>query len=117
MRLVKRAARGSPCAWCVCLLIVAAFPLRLAASAPAEDLPVPGGVAALAHSLGIDPPPDRGRFMLEITRLVYETGEVRNASVLFLQSVRQNARNRMPLVTARPAGGPEMVPVPLGADL
>ena len=117
MRLVKR-ARRSPCAWCACLLIVAAFQLRLAAGgASSEDVPVPGGTASLARFLSIDPVPDRGRFMTEITRLVYETGEVRSQSVPFLQSVRQAARNRMPLMAGRSAGPSESVPVPLTADI
>src|SRR4029450_10095565 len=72
VRLVPRFA-------CACLLIVAAFHVELAAAASAtEDVPVPGGVAALAHAVGIDPAPDRSRSMVEATRLVYETVEIRS---------------------------------------
>src|SRR5262245_53401565 len=54
-------------ALCLCLTIVAAFPLPLAAAVVvSQDVPVPGGTAALAKALAIDPPPDRGRFMFEI---------------------------------------------------
>jgi hypothetical protein len=116
VRLVNR-ARRSLCAWCACLLIVAGFELRLAGGASSEDVPVPGGTASLARWLGIDPVPDRGRFMTEITRLVYESGEMRSQSAAFLQSVRQAARNRMPLMAGRSAGPSESVPVPLTADI
>ena len=36
-------------------------------------------LAALAQSLGIDPVPDRGRFIYEITRILYNTPEGRRA--------------------------------------
>ena len=39
--------------------------------------PLPGGTVALAQSLGIDPVPDRGRFVYELTRLLYNTPEGR----------------------------------------
>ncbi|HEY7285843.1 MAG TPA: hypothetical protein VH497_10390 [Vicinamibacterales bacterium] len=114
---MERACR-SLCAWCACLLIVAGIQARLAAAGTTtEDVPVPGGTASLARFLSIDPAPDRGRFMSEITRLVYETGEVRSSSVAFLQSIRQAARNRMPLMAVRSAGPAESVPVPLTADI
>jgi hypothetical protein len=50
--------------------IVAAFPVRIAArSLAADDVPVPGGLAGLAQALGVDPVPDRARFVSELTRL------------------------------------------------
>jgi hypothetical protein len=103
---------------CACLLIVTAFESHLAAAVVGEDVPVPGGVAALAESLGIDPVPDRGRFMSEATRLLYETAEIRNhAAALFLQTVRQAAKNRMPVATGRSASASSAIPVPLAADV
>jgi hypothetical protein len=101
----------------VCPLIVAAFlPLNARAAAIIEDVPVPGSTAALARALGVDPPPDRARFMHEITRLLYDTIDFRTPSVAaFLLSIRQPPKNAGP-----PLGGPntaEAVPVPLTADL
>jgi hypothetical protein len=99
--------------------IVAVFQLRpAAAAAVTEDVPLPGGTAALAQALGIDPVPDRSRFMFEITRLLYNTPEGRRPSAdAFLQALRQSvARGRrqdVPVDT-RPA---ELVPVPLTAEL
>jgi len=43
------------------------------AAAVSEDVPVPVAPSALAQSLGIDPVPDRGRFIYEITRLLYNS--------------------------------------------
>ena len=88
---------------CVCILIVAAFlPLNGRAAAIIEDVPVPGSTTALANALGVDPAPDRARFMHEITRLVYDTSEFRTPSVAaFLLSIRQPPKNAGP-----PLGGP-----------
>jgi len=78
-------------------------------------VPVPGGTAALAQSLGIDPVPDRGRFVYEVTRLLYNAPEGRKSSAdAFLLVAHQiAARGRGPVDTR--AG--ETVPVPLTADL
>jgi hypothetical protein len=72
----------------------------------------------LAQALGIDPVPERSRFMFEITRLLYNTPEGRRPSAeAFLQALRQavarSGRLGVPVDT-RPA---ELVPVPLSADL
>jgi hypothetical protein len=110
VRLVKR--------WLLlCITIVAAFRARpVEAVAVSEDVPVPGGPVALAQALGIDPVPDRARFLFEVTRLVYENPEIRNASTAaFLQALRQPAaRGRHADADAsRPS---ELVPLPLTAD-
>ena len=109
---------------CACLLIVAGFESRLgAARVISQDVPVPGGVAALAHALAIDPVPDRGRFLSETTRLLYETAEIRDpAARSFLQAVRQSSKRGVPLaLVIPPAGSPpaasDLVPIPLGADI
>ena len=53
--------------------IVAAFPLSAgAAAAMSEDVPVPGGIDALAGAAGLRETPDRSRFVPEIARLVLE---------------------------------------------
>jgi len=116
---------------CACTLIVAAFPLPLAAATIVEDAPVPGGVATIARALGIDPVPDRARFMHEVTRLVYETVDVRSPAVAaFLQNIRLRARVQgasglrlFDDVVARAAAqagmsrrADDLVPVPLTAD-
>ena len=41
-------------------------------SGVSEDVPVPGGTAALAKALEIDPVPDRARFAAELVRIIYE---------------------------------------------
>ena len=85
--------------------------------AVSEDVPLRGGTAALSHALGIDQVPERGRFMFEITHLVYDTPEGRRpAAVAFLEAVRQTAPRGK-----RDAGpdtrSAELVPVPLTAEL
>jgi hypothetical protein len=104
---------------CACTLIVAAFQLELAAATvTSDDVPVPGGVAALAHVLAIDPVPDRGRFMFEATRLVYETIEVRNpTAAAFLQAIRQPPKPRKGAQPKPVEIGSELVPVPLTAEI
>src|SRR5262245_34873869 len=49
-------------------------PRLVTAAAPAvsEDVPVPGGTAALAKALEIDPVPDRARFAAELARIIYD---------------------------------------------
>jgi hypothetical protein len=105
--------------WLLCTTIVAAFSVRLtAAVALSEDVPVPGGTAAFARALGIDPVPDRGRFLSEISRLIYDNQEGRKpAAEAFLLSLRQGpVRGRRPAVTLDPKQS-EMVPAPLTADV
>jgi hypothetical protein len=107
---------------CACLLIVAAFESHPdAARAVSQDIPVPGGVAALAHSLAIDPVPDRGRFLSETTRLLYEAAELRDpAARTFLQAVRQSSKRGVPMAiqsAGSPPAASDLVPVPLSADI
>jgi hypothetical protein len=52
--------------------IVAAFPLSAGAAAVSEDIPVPGGIDALAGAAGLRETPDRARFVPELTRLLFE---------------------------------------------
>ena len=78
-------------------------------------MPVPGGTVALAQSLGIDPAPDRGRFIYEVSRLLYNTPDGRKPSAdAYLLAARQAAARHRPLLDTRPG---EVVPVPLTADL
>ena len=89
-------------AWPLCITIVAAFQLRpVAAAAVSEDVPLPGGTAALAQALGIDPVPERGRFIYELTRLLYNTPEGRRTSAdAYLLALRQ-AVARAPRAASR----------------
>ena len=82
-----------------------------------DDVPVPGGVAALARALAIDPVPDRGRFMFEATRLVYETTDLRNpTAAAFLQAIRQPPKGRN-AARPKPADvGSEVVPMEIWGD-
>jgi hypothetical protein len=50
-------------------------------AAVSEDVPIVGGAAAFAQSLGISPPPDAPRFVGELTRLLYNIPEGRNAEL------------------------------------
>src|ERR671930_306603 len=76
----------------LCAVAAATPSAAFASDAAFQDLPVPGGTAALARTLGIDPVPERGRFIAELTRLVYDL-EARNPSAAaFLQGVRLKAR-------------------------
>lgn len=60
----------------LCVSIVAVFPLEsAAASRIAEDIPIPGGTAALARAAGLPSAPDRPRFIAELARVIYETPE------------------------------------------
>jgi hypothetical protein len=100
-------------------MIVTAFQGRLAAETPiVQDVPVPGGTAALAAALGIDPVPDRARFVSELTRLLFDIPEGRNAA-----TNQRHHKLRMALASAptgaerRSSGTADRVPVPLTAAI
>ena len=93
MRVLRRSLP-----WLLATTIVAAFQSHLAAAVTvSEDVPV-AGLAAVARALGIDPPPERARFISEITRLANNISADRRALASSL------ARSAEPTVT---------VPVPL----
>ena len=52
---------------------------RVAGAQTVNDVPIPGGTAAMARALGIDPVPDRPRFVAEIVRVVHDIREGKNA--------------------------------------
>jgi hypothetical protein len=104
----------------LCTTIVAVFPLGSASAASiGEDVPLPGGTAALAQALGIDPVPDRGRFLYEVIRLVYNAPEGRRPSAeTFLLSLRQAAlRDRGIRPLFGDVSSSDVVPVPLTTDV
>jgi hypothetical protein len=92
--------------------IVAAFDTHVAAAvAVSEDVPVPGGTAAFAQSLGFELPPDRARFIAELARLLYNIPEGRSAAVEgLLLRIRQTGRADDGPAAAADA---DLVPVPL----
>src|SRR6476659_3225811 len=60
------------------LAVVLAMPAVLSAQALSEEIPIVGGTAATARSLGIDQVPDRPRFLAELVRVIYDAREGRN---------------------------------------
>jgi hypothetical protein len=92
--------------------IVAAIQAHLvplaAAAIVSEDVPVPGGRAALAATFQIAPIPDRARFVSEFARLLHGLSD-RKATLpeVLKQQLRQSA--------AAASGASELVPVPLTA--
>jgi hypothetical protein len=100
----------------LCTTIVAVFQLHpAAAAAVSEDVTVPGGTVAFAQSLGIDPAPDRGRFVYEISRLLYNAPEGRRpAAEAYLTAARQALGRGRPNLDTRPG---DLVPVPLTVEL
>src|SRR3954468_1058084 len=114
MQMLSAASRYRPASTLLVLLLGVLAPPRGAAAAVSEDVPVPGGTVALAQALGIDPAPDRGRFIYEISRLLYNAPEGRKASSdAYLSAARQALSRNRPLDT-RPG---EVVPVPLTVEL
>jgi hypothetical protein len=85
-------------------------PRSVAAAAPgvSEDVPVPGGTAALAKALEIDPVPDRARFAAELARIIYDDTKQRRASPR--SKFRQLSTY---FATVRADAQSERVPVPL----
>jgi hypothetical protein len=100
------------------VLFVARSAPASAATAPVEDVPVPGGSAALSRLLAIDPPPDRGRFIYEITRLIYDNPEGRRPEAeRFLQWLRQPPGRKREARPAPDRAATDSIPVPLTADV
>jgi hypothetical protein len=96
-------------------MLAAAAPAR-AAETIVEDVPVAGGLAALADAAEARPAPDRARFVAELARIIYSqpsTGPYSNEPVkrritaLLADAGQQNAVPR----------AEDTVPVPLSADL
>jgi hypothetical protein len=101
-----------------CCTIVAASEFRVAAAvAISQDVPIPGGTAGLAGALAIDPVPDRGRFVAEITRLAYDTDARNPTAVAFLNSLRLPPTRGKKMPLPFDDGTFELVPVPLTVEL
>ena len=95
----------------VCLTVLALVPSPLrAAGTVSQDVPVPGGMAAMARSLGIDPVPDRARFVAELARLTHQAADSRNTT-------RARAAALLGRAAASPSSSDETVPIPLSVAL
>jgi hypothetical protein len=99
-----------PRAFLLCLTIVAAFGPRSAAAAVSEDVPVPQEIVSAARALGLDPSRDRGRFVAELTRLLYTPPPGRSPVVDRLLRPERFPAARGPEIAVR-------VPVPLSAEV
>jgi hypothetical protein len=82
-----------------------------------QDVPVPGGTAALARALTIDPVPDRARFMTEVTRLVSDSDGRNPSVVVFLNSLRLLIQKGRKVTLPFADGSAELVPVPLTPEI
>src|SRR5262245_18233828 len=60
--------------------VLAASHLAAASPVVSEDVPVPGGIAALAEAIGLNPVPDPARLAEELARLVYDDSKARRKS-------------------------------------
>src|SRR5437762_384594 len=104
-------------------VMTAAFPVRAAAADTTyQDVPVPGGTAALGRALSIDPVPERARFVAEVTRLAYDLEGRNPSTAAFLQAVRLKARGGEDKRRSRTPGdgetaASELVPVPLRPEI
>ena len=75
------AGRSKVTALLVSLVLSMPAAAAAAGSAPAEDVPVRGGIAALSDAIPMAPAPDRARFLAEAIRVVYswpQTGPYAN---------------------------------------
>src|SRR5215510_8071849 len=89
-----------------------------AGPAASEDVPVPGGVDAFAGALGIDPTPDRGRFIFDVTRLVHENPSGRRPPVAaFVQQLALHPGRGAMDFAASDRRSVDVVPVPLTAEI
>jgi len=59
----------------LCASLLSLFGSGIRANTLSDEAPILGGTAALSRALGIDPAPDRARFMTELTRVIYDTPE------------------------------------------
>ena len=77
-------------------MLVAPRLVTAAAPGVSEDVPVPGGTAALAKALEIDPVPDRARFAAELARIIYDDTKQRRTDVRskFRQLLRLSRNDR-----------------------
>jgi len=83
-------------------LFVAASGLQVpiaASTAVSEDVPVPGGRAAVAYALGLEAVPERARYVAELTRLAPDVPRAKGIAILgaLAPVARQPATETVPL--------------------
>jgi hypothetical protein len=94
----------------LCALFLALCGAGLRAEAVSEDVPVPGGIAALCQALGLDPIPARSRFLTDLVRVMYDRPVERGARTDAIEP-----RFSRYLQTNSLAQASGRVPVPLSA--
>jgi hypothetical protein len=103
---------SAPIGLCISLLFSLLAPAAGAGQNTPEDVPVRGGVAALAAAASVEPAPDRARAVAELARAVYswpQTGPYSN------QAIRRRIASFFADTESR--AGTETVPVPLSATV
>ena len=99
---------------CVCACVVACA-ADVRAESLVENVPIVGGTAALSRALGIDPVPERARFMSELVHVIYDAAEGKSASKDALRAqlgaYLESAARRSSDLTS------EAVPLPLPAHI
>jgi len=103
---------------CGTMLVTAvAVPAFAAETTIAEDVPIAGGVAALAALAEVSPVPDRARFVAEVARVIYSSP---SAGPYSNESIRRRIDAFFADARRRPAGAHDdgaFVPVPLSPAL
>jgi hypothetical protein len=82
--------------------------------ASSEDVPVPGGTAAMANALGIEPAPDRPRFLAELVRVLHDARKGYDVDTL---ARLRSYLDAVPRGTVQSDDATGTVPVPLTAKL
>ena len=104
----------------VCASCLALSPSRLGAAPLSEDVPIPGGTAALSRALGLDAAPEPARFITQLIRLIYDTPDGTNSATdALLRKLTSSLRSTGTASTRAGAAVRlvqiETVPVPLSA--
>jgi hypothetical protein len=94
---------------CLCVSL-ALWSSGVSAAELEVEAPVLGGTRAVSRALGLDPAPERARFMTELTRVVYDTPEGTNtATDIVLHKLTNYLEStehlRTALAVAQPGGG------------
>jgi hypothetical protein len=98
-----------PLTICLCVWFLALCRSDMFATVLDEEAPVLGGTLAVSRALGLEPAPERARFMTELTRVIYDTPEGTNAATdVFLHkltnSLESTERLRTALDAVQPGG-------------
>ncbi len=82
-----------------------------------DDVPIPGGTVAMARAIGIEPAPDRSRFLVELVRTLYDTRERHNVAIDSRLTRLRSYLDAVNLGTVLSDHATETVPVPLTAKV